>query len=213
MTSVGEVKTFIDLPYYGDHLYTFTEMFYANDEFAYLFAFPSRSGRNGYDIIKIEDGSDSLQYISSITSKNEGEQMNINVSNVYQDKFLFIGGSVFDENDPSSTARNLFCFDVDEIGLSFDPVSVSESQIAQMFEIFPNPASKMINVNCSGFSLEGDLEIIIYTGLGQRLFTTKTFTTHNKLDLTSLDNGMYVLQVVNSNSDILKTEKVIVQRN
>ena len=53
LDSIGNLKAFIDLPRYEDHLYLATDMIYANDDFAYLFAYPSSTGRNGFDIIKI----------------------------------------------------------------------------------------------------------------------------------------------------------------
>lgn len=212
LTAEGEVKTFIDLPYHEDHLYVFTDIFYSNDDFAYLLAYPSHTGRRGYDIIKILDGSDTLQLVSSLTSNNQDEQLAIGVAEVYQDEFVMIGGSVSLEDDPLATARNLYCFKAEDLGLSFDPVSVTETEGFQNFEIFPNPASDILNFNCSGCLDESDYEISIYSQLGYELISHRNSSSWNSIDVTSLESGLYIIEILEKKSKIRHSERFSVLR-
>ncbi|MEZ4909153.1 MAG: T9SS type A sorting domain-containing protein [Saprospiraceae bacterium] len=204
---IGNIKTFIDLPQYGDHLYQFTEMIYANDKFAYLRAAPSITGRYGGDIIRIEDGVDTLQYISSLTCKNEGEQFDMLVNAFYEDGYIIFGGWAKIDGVKSDQSNKFYCFKAEDLGITFPTSDVTENTIKKTLKISPNPTTSFFTV----YSEEtGHKNVEIIDKLG-RLIMKKSIEgcCENPIDISSLSSGMYIVRLVDERGAILGIGKVV----
>ncbi|MEZ5048909.1 MAG: hypothetical protein R2766_04590 [Saprospiraceae bacterium] len=55
-------------------------------------AYPSSTGRNGFDIIKIYNESDSVEFVSSLTTLDQGAGVGTQVNAVYEDGYVIFGG-------------------------------------------------------------------------------------------------------------------------
>jgi len=81
-----------------------------------------------------------------------------------------------------------------------NPNSVQESAIQNSIRIWPNPASNTVNIT----GVEMNSEITIYSVLGKVVLQQKL--NSNAINISSLSNGLYFLQIGNSS-----TEKLIIR--
>jgi hypothetical protein len=103
-----------------------------------------------------------------------------------------------------------------EIMLSavFTTVQSNDSLTANAFsiDVSPNPASEYLNLVFKHSS--GDAQISLYTISGQKIKQLITRDTHQnaleKIDLSAVDSGIYILSVTAGN--ILSTHKIIVNK-
>lgn len=208
LDSVGEIKSFITIPKYGEHIYQFADMFYANDKFAYLFAFPSVTKKQGFDIIRIDSGKDSINFVSSLTVKNEGEEFGTLIHSLYEDGYLIFGGLVKKVGQESKSSTKFFCFKAADLGIDFDPVATSEFESKEEFSIFPNPTSNTLFLKLT--NLPRNSRIAIYNQIGKLVFTENLDQVFNYIDISSLNKGVYYINLTDVKGEkIGKTEKIV----
>ena len=205
----GNIKTFIDLPYYGDHLYQFTDMIYANSEFGFLFAFPSVTNRTGFDIIKIYHGVDTIQFVSSITSLNDGEEFGTQINGLYDNNFVIFGGYTKKEGHGTKTSSKFYCFKASDLGINFEPVTSSDLTLNKpVFKIFPNPTTNILYIE-----LEYNLKNLIteIRDLNGKLVMKNNLTEkYNLIDISTVAKGVYLINVLNEKGDqIGNVEKMV----
>lgn len=71
-------------------------------------------------------------------------------------------------------------------------LSISEARLLQ-FEMFPNPATDVLNIQLPTGTSEAEVGVFDYTG---RKVSAKTVTTTDtQLDITNLATGMYIIRV------------------
>lgn len=71
-------------------------------------------------------------------------------------------------------------------------LSISEARLLQ-FEMFPNPATDVVNIQLPTGTSEAEVGVFDYTG---RKVSSKTVTlTDSQLDVASLATGMYIIRV------------------
>ena len=71
-------------------------------------------------------------------------------------------------------------------------LGISEARLLQ-FEMFPNPASDMVNVQLPTGTNKAEVGVFDYTG---RLMSSKTVTpSDSRLDVSNLSNGIYLIRV------------------
>ena len=103
--------------------------------------------------------------------------------------------------------------DIPMIRMSFEqptPSSV-ENVISREFNVYPNPNNGIFTVELNNIKAD-DYKILVTNVLGQEVYvsTEKTSTLiSEKIDLSDLSKGVYMLEVSNSESTI--TEKIIVE--
>ena len=186
-------------------------MIYANDDFAYLYASPSIKDKYGFDIIRINHGIDTIQYISSLTSLVEGESFakNFNIHTLYDDGFLILGGYATKEGQESKTALKIYCFRALDLGIDFKPVSTNEIiKENHKFSIFPNPTSNSLYLKLS--DLTSNSRMRIYDLNGKQVFEESLPQIFNQIEISSLTKGVYFVRVTNDKGEVIgKTEKIV----
>lgn len=78
-----------------------------------------------------------------------------------------------------------------------------ENAEENIFNIFPNPATDKIKVRC-----ENMIEVSILNALGQLVQRKSVIGNEINLDITKFNSGIYLIQVMNMNGDIM-TQKLI----
>ena len=73
-----------------------------------------------------------------------------------------------------------------------------------IISVYPNPTTGILNINLSGVL---ETELILYTITGQKIFRKTINTKTTTIDLSSLSNGVYYLQLKNGNG--VDTKKII----
>ena len=98
------------------------------------------------------------------------------------------------------------------IRMSFDPAALSvDNVISGEFNVYPNPTNGVFTVELNNIKAD-DYKISVTNVLGQEIYaSTKEISTliSEKIDLSDLRKGVYMLEVSNSESTI--TEKIIVE--
>jgi hypothetical protein len=92
----------------------------------------------------------------------------------------------------------------DNFSLTEKTLSV-EDQIASKFKVYPNPASKFININSRNINISS---VNVFNVLGTKVLERKELND-NKLDISSLSNGIYFLKISADNTTV--TKKFIVE--
>lgn len=203
LDSIGEIKTFVPIVNHGKHLYLMTEMMYANDNFAYLCAFPPISGKYGCDIIRIEHGVDTVRYITSFTSAVEGEAYAKNsyaLTQLFDDGYLITGGYSTKEGQGTKSAYKIYCFKAADLGIHFEPVSTSNVSTSKLnFDIFPNPASSSLYVKLTDTNQNYKMNILDLNG--KLISTSNIEQNFAHVDISNLHNGIYFVQLINEKGE------------
>jgi hypothetical protein len=211
LDSMGDIKTFIPIPKYGDHIYQFAEMIYANNNFAYLYAFPSVKNIYGFDIIRINHGIDTIQYIASLTSAVEGESFvkNFNIHTLFDDDYLIIGGYTAKEGQGTKTSLKIYCFRASDLGINFEPVSITDTEIiAQDYNVFPNPTHNTLYLKLA--TPDRNNSVDIYDLHGKCLLSQSLEDIYSSVDVSRLAKGIYLINVTNEKGEkIGKTLKLV----
>src|SRR5258706_872613 len=75
---------------------------------------------------------------------------------------------------------------------------VSQSQDNSSIEIFPNPASSKLLLSGFNGNFSG-AEILVLDLSGRKIFSEKISSSQNEIDVSSLPNGIYLLELKNEN--------------
>lgn len=102
--------------------------------------------------------------------------------------------------------------DIPMIRMSFDPAALStDNVVSGEFNVYPNPTTGVFTVELNNIKAD-DYKISVTNVLGQEVYTsTKELTTlvSERIDLSSFDKGVYILEISNSESSL--SEKIIIE--
>lgn len=106
--------------------------------------------------------------------------------------------------DPDNTGRKTLN------GSYFYNVGVKENQPAtNSFTIYPNPSNGRLQINAKG--MEGDAKCSVYDLVGKMVYSTSVIVEEGiSLDLSFLDNGVYILELNTGKS--VQTSKLIISK-
>lgn len=84
---------------------------------------------------------------------------------------------------------------------SYSTVGISENSNSASFNVFPVPSTGLININMLSEDLENKIDILNLTG--QVVFQSETSSIKTRLDLSSLDKGIYFVRIGNITERII----------
>ncbi|MGB6269112.1 MAG: endonuclease, partial [Olleya sp.] len=105
------------------------------------------------------------------------------------------GNTVFDSNEWTSFASNT----CDNLGQHSQSLSISEVNKKE-FKIYPNP----VNGNLLTIENSQNTRFEIYNILGKKILTGTITPNNNKVSVSSLSNGVYILKLNNNNGSVTK---------
>ena len=100
------------------------------------------------------------------------------------------------------------------IGMEFqrlksgDESSSADSKIESLIEIYPNPTTDIINIT----ELTEPSIINVFNVSGQLVLTKSSAESNEKIDLSSLDNGIYIIVIEGKNGEIAKRQRVVLAK-
>ena len=77
------------------------------------------------------------------------------------------------------------------------------------FSIYPNPAKTEITISCH-FESSVSLKVNLYSVFGTLLKSASIINDNTTLNITEIPNGLYILKIYNSNSEI-GIQKLLIQ--
>ncbi|HEX6428597.1 MAG TPA: zinc-dependent metalloprotease family protein [Niastella sp.] len=78
----------------------------------------------------------------------------------------------------------------------------------QKVDIFPNPATNVVNINLTGFTGKSDVNLFDVTG--RAVIRRVVSATNSQLDISTLPTGVYILRIKNGGKEV-KMTKIIKQ--
>ena len=88
-------------------------------------------------------------------------------------------------------------------------LDVTDEEKANNFQIFPNPAQGILNVNTSQL---GDYTIEIFSNDGSQFFKKEKMNTEKTtIDISDLANGQYIIKIQNKGKLLLAKKILIVK--
>lgn len=91
---------------------------------------------------------------------------------------------------------------------------VKLSNASTKIGIYPNPTNGVLNVNVA-LDAPGQIILTVESITGQQITRQELPTSERsstQIDLHKFDDGIYILKVLDENGNLLRTEKVILNR-
>jgi hypothetical protein len=135
--------------------------------------------------------------------KNESTDLFYSLLATEDGGFLQSGQAVNEETN----SQDAWLLKVDSVGCTFPNciVGMDEEEKTVMVDIWPNPTSEVLNLE---LQQQGMAEIMLYDMAGKLLVQKQTTQQREALDVSALDNGLYLLTVLQG--DMKTTVKVMV---
>jgi hypothetical protein len=81
-----------------------------------------------------------------------------------------------------------------------------------ILNVFPNPSTGLVHIETGvPASRPGNLYVVVHNVKGEKTYVSKTFNASAKIDLSSLPNGIYFIQL-HSDEGLLTNRKVIISK-
>lgn len=193
------------------HVYETFSLIYSSDSYDYVAAFQSKTGREGFDILRINSGSDSLHYISSLTSAIADEEFTrqMEVSNLYEDGIFIIGAYTKKFGGEENSAVKYYAFNGQSLGMEI-ATSIQSGTTEIDFNVYPNPTNGLLN-----FDFDDDFsgDISIYDILGRQIKSISLTAQGNyQIDLSTENRGWYIATIFDRHSKKFHTESILLLR-
>jgi hypothetical protein len=88
-------------------------------------------------------------------------------------------------------------------------VSIDEQPENQNIQIYPNPTNSTITINIKANASVNGYKVEINNLLGQTVYVSTMNTTKKTIDLSTLENGVYFVKILDENSNVIDIQKVI----
>lgn len=102
-----------------------------------------------------------------------------------------------------------FTFRLDSDSYKGDAITPQEEKPNKEvdFKIYPNPATDYTNIEITEYS--ADFEYQMINTKGQIVKSGQIFTTTEQINISDLENGLYIIRLISKENGLLKTQKLI----
>jgi hypothetical protein len=124
-------------------------------------------------------------------------------------------GNFFDDANTDTTYRPngvRSYFFIDDVCVSTSSITcgittdINDREINNFYRIFPNPAANFVSINST---ISEETTALIFTPFGEIIFKI-SFMNNLDIDLSSLENGMFFLQLTSKNRH--ETKKIVIKK-
>ncbi|PIQ14853.1 MAG: hypothetical protein COW67_11495 [Flavobacteriales bacterium CG18_big_fil_WC_8_21_14_2_50_32_9] len=88
-------------------------------------------------------------------------------------------------------------------------VSIDEQPENQNIQIYPNPTNSTITINIEANTSVNGYKVEINNLLGQTVYVSTMNTTKKTIDLSTLENGVYFVKILDENNNVVDIQKVV----
>lgn len=99
--------------------------------------------------------------------------------------------------------KEAFAFATDLFG---DTLFLEEEEIDNRIKVFPNPFSNYLRINST---FDEAYSVQIFNLLGEKVYTSHAISKNEKLDVSELNSGIYIIKVIGKNQKQLSIQKLI----
>lgn len=156
--------------------------------------------------INIKDNLDDRYDIFAFTCLAEDSAGNIVVAGEYRNSFYKDQNGILVKMDANGCIEGYNCTDrivLDKFTVALVELTKSEAT----FDLYPNPVSHVLQIDCLDSSLEYGVEVLDL--LGRVLLSKTNQSSAITLDCSELLSGMYIVNITNSKHQVLHTQKIV----
>lgn len=185
----GEIIVAKDKLHYDDHVYYTLRNLSFNKERLYALAYPSISGEDGLDVIKISNSGE-VELVGQVLTEGSVSFLNRLQGALIGDKVVLHG---FPIKDDVHGGPILYAFNAEDLGVEAEPTNISEPIVAERFQVFPNPATEYIELEVDA----APYQYSIINQNGDKVISHKLDANSLKVDVSNLATGAYFIRLVN----------------
>jgi hypothetical protein len=108
----------------------------------------------------------------------------------------------------NSFLPNMYLIKVDKNGGASNVLDIREPEITGSMSIFPNPAHDVLMVR---FESESQFSAVLIDMNGKQIQRANTNSSALSMEVVTLTNGLYLLQLINEDGVLIGTKKVLIQ--
>ena len=175
-------------------------------------------------VVQHENESPNLSYRYVITDADTGLILNVVNTNsidlegaglgtcqIWGWSYRGVPGNGLDQiGEPLSSLDDLDCSDISEDFVEVirtDVLAVADNQINLELSVYPNPTTDFVNISLTGINTGYAVNLYSITG---QIVKSQTYTAQeNRLQVSDLTNGVYVLEVIDENSNTRTVRRII----
>jgi hypothetical protein len=145
---------------------------------------------------------------SSSFDQNSGSLLWIGIDTTFNQKMIVFNTNTntYETGFVPGSVSEIVC-DNFEFAQNAYPLTSIKDNFNDSFRVFPNPASKKINIITDGFDKNGIINI--YSLNGDLCLTKQINSLQEEINIESLKSGIYILSIQNATG--IKTQKLIIQ--
>lgn len=91
-----------------------------------------------------------------------------------------------------------------DITVTGNVLSLNSTSLRNMVTIYPNPVQNNLNINIE----DGDFNATVYNIQGKKMYA-KNLVGNSILDVSDLDNGIYIIKIINNLTNEVLTKRII----
>ncbi len=107
-----------------------------------------------------------------------------------------------------SVSKEIWCNKFCSIDYQVDDKNRMAQEVKEI-KLYPNPVSDMLQVEISGWGDEN--HIVMYDLSGKRILSSVMDASQTEIDVTSVPDGFYFIQILNTDGEMIHSEKIVVK--
>lgn len=184
----GDVVVAKDKLHYEEHNYYVLRPLSFDSLRLYALAYPSISGEDGYDVVKLRrDGE--IELVGQLLTEGSINFINSVQGQLKGDKVVLIGRPIL--NDEVWGGPILYSFSSEDLGIDAETSDIASPLVASRFEVFPNPATEYIQLDID----LGQYQYDIINEYGVKVVTRACIDDMSRIDVSSLAAGPYFIRM------------------
>ncbi len=108
----------------------------------------------------------------------------------------------------NSFLPNMYLIKVDKYGAAINVLDIREQEMTGNMSIFPNPANEVLMVRSDN---ESTFSALLIDMNGKQIQSANTTSSALSMEVVTLPNGLYLLQLINEDGLLIGTKKVLIQ--
>lgn len=184
----GEIIVAKDKLHYDDHVYYTLRNLSFNKERLYALAYPSISGEDGLDVIKISNTGE-VELVGQVLTEGSVSFLNRLQGALIGDKVVLHGFPIKDEVHGGPI---LYAFNAEDLGVEAEPSSLADPIVAERFQVYPNPATAYIKLGLEA----AKYQYTLINQNGETIRTEKVDQNSMIINVENLPSGPYFIRLV-----------------
>jgi hypothetical protein len=100
----------------------------------------------------------------------------------------------------------------DTLFIDINTVGLNNNTIVNTIKVFPNPSNSILNLNYGNYATLNNYRVKITNALGQTIYDQAITQPSETLDLSTFGgNGIYYLNIINPQGNVIETRKIVLQ--